>query len=183
MVPRTDWSQAISHKVPQHDIPLVRKMDVHSQSSCGRYQGNRVPDQFLSIHGQILLFWHGQRHDVIPGNPYCPLWMGRAKVMVRPKHNKRINVHGNIPEPDPSQGQIHFHPNVAHFKEWPHLFSKHKVTNRSKQDFVPISDEEVNLHNFTAAHAPNSNGTHTMHYDGSLEKWFRFVISRASVVN
>jgi hypothetical protein len=114
------------------------------------------------------------------GETYCPMWRGRAKVMVRPKFHTNVETHGNIPHPDPANGTIHFHPDQAHLMEWPEIFAKHNVTKRKATYFTVRTDEEVHIHNLDLAFKADHMGNFRMQHDDNLDDWFRFVTSRFS---
>ena len=114
------------------------------------------------------------------GDPFCPTWRGRAKVIVRPKQYVKIDTHGNIAQPDMAKGEIHFVPEQAHFKEWPYIFAKHNVTKRDPGNFEIKSEEQVHIHNLERGFKANQEGRFDVKHDGELKDWFHFVISRFS---
>jgi len=112
-------------------------------------------------------YCHGQ-----PGNPYCPNWPGRSKVMIRTADRQQVSVHGTTHDPNPQKGEIHFRTDEAHFKEWPQLFWKRNFTIREKKNFqVQAKDDQ--------AHKLDQHGMRTMYYDPEVQKWFNFVAGRA----
>ena len=114
------------------------------------------------------------------GDPFCPTWKGRAKVIVRPKKYVKIDTHGNIKEPDLAKGEIHFLPEQAHFKEWPYIFAKHNVTKRDPVDFEITTEDEVHIHNLERGFKANQRNSFDVKHDGELKEWFQFVIARFS---
>ena len=127
-------------------------------------------------------------HEQRRGDPHCPTWRGRAKVMVQPKHHQRVDVHGTIFHPNPSDGTIHVDSDtVAHFKEWPSMFGLHNVTLRSNTEaFAVEREEEVHIHNLWRAFQPantTADGTKTyvLQHDAALQDWFSYVQSRAII--
>jgi Glycosyltransferase family 92 len=124
------------------------------------------------------------------GHPICPKWWGRAKVIVRPKHHRKILVHGTIDHDKlDNKTAIHFHPDVAHFKEWPEIFARHNVTKRAAKGFVVRNQNEVSIHNMHTGFTPIGgdrgkylvwDGKWQVEYDGQLKEWFDFVIGRAA---
>jgi len=88
-------------------------------------------------------------------------------------------VHGIYYHPNKTAGAIHFHPDYVHFKEWPHIFSKHNVTMRPPQNFYIKTEEDVHIHNLKRAFKANNEGTYDVYYDDHLQDWFHSVISRA----
>ena len=124
------------------------------------------------------------------GNPICPKWFGRSKVMVRPSgYHENLRVHGMVANPDPEDGTIHFHADVVHLKEWPHLFRAHSITQRPPQNFNIHHQDEVHIHDMHNSFMPIggdngeyhvTNGTWLVEYDDQLEIWFDFVISRGT---
>jgi hypothetical protein len=124
----------------------------------------------------IKNFCYGKRR----GEPLCPTWQGRAKVIVKPKHHQKIDVHGNIFHPDPAKGTIHFHPDIAHFMEWPYIFGGRNITLQEKKSFQFQSESQVGIHNLERAFKSDADGTFTMQYDRQLEDWFQYVIGRGT---
>lgn len=150
-------------------------------------------------------------HKSRKNHPICPTWRGRAKVMVRPTVHTKINVHGTFyhnqldhddaknttdnnnssPLVDTGGGtRIHFHPDVAHIKEWPEIFDAHTVTRRTPERFVVTSQDEVHIHNIHTGFLPLegdegnflvANGQWQVEYDSDLRHWFDFVIGRPGV--
>jgi Glycosyltransferase family 92 len=126
------------------------------------------------------------------GDPFCPKWRGRSKVMVRPQNHTFIDVHGTFHHPlDPSQGTIHFHPDVYHVKEFPHIFVPHNITrhplgNSEEMDFTIHSEVEVHIHNIHTGYLPISTDpitgeeTFLVRYDSNLTGWFQYVMQRAT---
>jgi hypothetical protein len=122
------------------------------------------------------------------GDPICPTWRGRSKVIVRPVFHRRVDTHGMIHTPDPALGQIHFDPSVAHFMEWPDLFAPHNVTQQPdtpSRSFLVQEYEQVHIHNLKRAFRPvndDDKGTksYRVEYDADLRSWFEFVLQRGS---
>jgi hypothetical protein len=124
----------------------------------------------------IKNFCYGRRI----GEPLCPTWKGRAKVIVQPKHHQKIDVHGNILHPDPAKGTIHFHPDTAHFMEWPYIFGGRNITLQEKKPFQLQSESQVGIHNLERAFKSDAGGNFTLQYDHQLEDWFQYVIGRGT---
>jgi hypothetical protein len=123
--------------------------------------------------------------DFRRGNPICPLWWGRCKILARtgPYAASGVNIHGQYPLSKLSGDKIHLHVDTAHVKEWPWIFqspNSSKMTIRPLTDYTVKSNAQVNLHDITTGHLPNSNGTWTMKYDAELRAWFEFVASRGN---
>jgi hypothetical protein len=114
------------------------------------------------------------------GDPFCPTWRGRSKVIVRPKMYIKIDTHGNIKVPDEAKGEIHFIPEQAHFMEWPEIFAKHNVTKREPVGFEIQSEDQVHIHNLGRAFKADNDGNYKVKYDANLKEWFKFVVSRFS---
>lgn len=120
-------------------------------------------------------------HKFRKGDPICPTWRGRAKVIVRPNHHVKIDVHGNIAKPDPAAGTIHFHPKQVHFMEWPEIFVRHNATLRNEENFMIQSYDQVHIHDVKRAFKPvDEEGNYLVEHDANLQQWFDYVISRAS---
>jgi hypothetical protein len=147
--------QAFNHKIDMstQDHFAVSKYPFYLDNFCYHVGGNR-------------------------GNPYCPRWTGRAKLIVRPQNHTKIDVHGTIHKPNPAEGQIHFSPDVAKFLEWPYIFAKHNVTRRDAVDFLIQTEEQVHIHNLVRGFKADKDGNFRMQYDDKLEDWFRYVESR-----
>jgi hypothetical protein len=124
----------------------------------------------------IKNFCYGRRL----GEPLCPTWKGRAKVIVKPKHHQRIDVHGNILHPDPAKGTIHFHPDTAHFMKWPYIFGGRNITLQEKKHFQVQSERQVGIHNLKRAFKSDAGGNFIIQYDRQLEDWFQYVIGRGT---
>ena len=133
-------------------------------------------------------FCHNRNHK---GDPVCPTWRGRAKVIVRPAAHGSVEVHGTIEYPKPEEGTIHFNADFAHFKEWPDIFAAHNVTERPPQNFTIQRQDEVHIHNVHTGFKPIDsdngdfliwNGTWLVEYDDQLQSWFDFVVRRATIV-
>jgi hypothetical protein len=114
------------------------------------------------------------------GEPFCPTWKGRAKVIVRPKQYIKIDTHGNLPRPNRTKGERHFLPEEAHFMEWPEIFALHNVTKRPPVDFDVQTEEQVHIHNLARAFRSDQNKNFRMQHDEKLKDWFHFVTSRFS---
>ena len=79
-----------------------------------------------------------------------------------------MNIHGGQLYPNERLGQIHFHTDVAHIKEWRETFTPINETVREKRSYeVPPSEQKE--------FAINENGMYTVHYDENLQDWFDFV--------
>lgn len=114
------------------------------------------------------------------GDPICPTWRGRSKVIVRPQFHTVMDTHGTIKQPDPANGTIHLSSEQAHFMEWPEIFAKHNVTKRDPVDFFVQTEDQVHIHNLQLAFKADATGNLRMQYDDKLEDWFRFVMGRYS---
>lgn len=151
---RTDAAY-VNHKIATHrnDHFAVSKYPFHMKHFC----------------------YHQQRI----GDPMCPTWRGRSKVIVRPKIHQRIDTHGTIHHPDPTKGTIHLSPESAHFMEWPDIFAAHNVTKRSATEFYVQTFEDVHIHNLKRAFRPvDDAGNYLVEMDSGLTKWFESVIRR-----
>jgi Glycosyltransferase family 92 len=97
------------------------------------------------------------------GRKICPTWKGRSKVIVRPAHHTRIDVHGNVDLPDLGSGRVHVDPDAqAHFMEWPGIFAVHNVTRHQPPlDFVIRNESEVHIHNLAMAYQPSNSNNST----------------------
>jgi hypothetical protein len=122
--------------------------------------------------------WKKQPAEI--GSPYCPANRGRSKVMLRPSIYNWTDIHGSTKRPASNKGQVHFHTDRAHLKEWVHLFNTYETTERPPYtDFVVSNQREVSVHHLKSSFAANANGTYTMHYDDQLSTWFQFVANRS----
>lgn len=162
---------------------------------------NRVDSQYLNLGIQVndsssfavshypFYMKHYCTMKIRKNNPICPMWWGRAKVMVRPTFYGNIKVHGVIHYDQFNESsQIHFHPSVAHFKEWPEIFNRHNVAQREPKPFEVGSEPEVHIHNMHTGFKPIGGdggkflvweGRWQVEYDPNLDNWFEFVIGRA----
>lgn len=123
------------------------------------------------------------------GDPICPIWKGRAKVMVKPAIYSHINVHGVYTFPEDVPTAEHFHPDYVHLMEWPHIFSEHNVSlhylyrsrNVTKTAIPPFtisSEDDVHIHNLEKGFQKNAYGNYTVYYDDELVEYFEFVKNR-----
>jgi Glycosyltransferase family 92 len=114
------------------------------------------------------------------GNPVCPRSFGRSKVIVQPKYHARVGVHGTL-MPNEENHSVHFHTGRAHLKEWPALYRPYIIPMAltEKKDFVVTPTTTLSIHHaIEMAHKANSDGTYNMYYDGQLNSWFEYVVSR-----
>jgi hypothetical protein len=112
------------------------------------------------------------------GDPVCPRHFGRSKVMVKPAFHDKVNIHGTH-IPNPEQRSVHFHSDVAHFKEWPDIFSKVDPILREKKSFTVEADSGLTVHHsLDRAQKANPDGTYNVFYDDKLSNWLRFVATR-----
>lgn len=98
-----------------------------------------------------------------------------------------INVHGSAHLPlDFSEGFFHFSTDVAHVKEWPHMFEeKYRADPRAvpKSDFIVQNANDVSIHNLKQGHLKSGPDRYTMHYDKHLHGWFRYIARRRASLN
>jgi hypothetical protein len=98
--------------------------------------------------------------------------------MVQRAWHKYIEIHGNIGQPDPRKGSIHFPPDKAHMKEWRDISPKDNVTIRPGKSFTVKSHKEVEVIDLEHSVEKSAEGRWTMYYDDQLQAWFDFVASR-----
>jgi len=124
-------------------------------------------------------FCYGNRK----GAALCPSWMGRAKLIVHPGSHQEIAVHGTYAYLKLRKKDFghHFNPELAHFMEWPHIFSPHNVTQRAGEDFTVAKESEVHIHNMENAFRKNTDGLYDVKYDPKLQHWFHAIINRARI--
>jgi hypothetical protein len=76
--------------------------------------------------------------------------------------SEKIDVHGNILHPDPAKGTIYFHPDTAHFMEWPYIFGGRNITLQEKKPFQVQSESQVGIHNLKRAFKSGAGGNFTI---------------------
>jgi hypothetical protein len=154
-------------------------LDHRTDLQAMNYKVNTTQSGFALSRYPFFLkyFCYGKRK----GHPMCPTWKGRAKVIVKPKFHQKVDVHGLylMPKLETMDDAKHFHPDEAHFMEWPHIFSPHNVTQREPVPFRVAAEEEVSIHNLKNAFRSDEDGKFTLQYDNKLQDWFRFVLARA----
>jgi hypothetical protein len=104
---------------------------------------------------------------------------------VNPKYHRKVEVHGTFHRPKfkTMNDAIHFHPDEAHFMEWPYIFSSHNVTQREPVPFRVADEEEVSIHNLKSGFQADEDGKFTLKYDDKLQDWFSFVLRRANLAS
>jgi len=108
---------------------------------------------------------------------WCPSYLGRSKVLAKPAHHKKVNIHGKGFRMDWA-GLMHFDTSVAHLKEWRNILGKgsRKINYRLPLAFNVSSGREIDLIHAMQAHEL-VDGKLTMHFDYNLHNWMRFVAS------
>ena len=102
--------------------------------------------------------------------------------MVKPSVHDKVNVHGHFMKPNPEQGIVHLHTDVAHLKEWPHIFDTFDTVQvRPPHNFTVRKEQEVQIHEFEDAHKTNADGTFDMVFDPKLEPWMEYVSCRRTL--
>ena len=102
----------------------------NSNSTLLRPDTNFIVSKYSYYMDSYFCHHRGHRR----GNVICPIWRGRSKVMVRPQYHTFIDVHGTYGIDDLRKAHIHngtimhFHPDLYHIKEWPHIYSRHNIT-------------------------------------------------------
>ena len=149
---------------PFHAGPFCRKLF--------NRENKAKTDQFSWWWRLYRKFRDSFRHK---GDSWCPIWLGRAKTIVRPTHHRRIDVHGERQSPWSLLGQKHFDTSVAHFKEWSHMFGTFPIRDREQHNFAVSSESEILIHDLEDGHARNTDGNFTIYFDGDLHGWFQHV--------
>jgi Glycosyltransferase family 92 len=135
---------------------------------------NFIVSQYSYYMNSYFCHHRGHRR----GNVICPIWRGRSKVMVRPQYHTFIDVHGtfgvgDLRKPHIHNGTImHFHPDLYHIKEWPHIYSQHNITIHypppsdvpidvkshyyidNYDNFTITNETEVSIHNIHTGYLP-----------------------------
>jgi hypothetical protein len=111
---------------------------------------------------------------------YCPTWVGRCKLLVRPKYYSHLDsVHGQGITLANKETTIHFPPSIAHFKEWVHLHVpglRSKVTTHThRQSFLVEKDEELATYFPMYAHTLTNDGKINVTFDTTVHPWMSFV--------
>jgi len=127
-------------------------------------------------------YCYARRNPHRMSSPICPTWHGRSKLIVRPKHHDRFDIHGSVKDPKPEEGMLAVHPYEARFAEFIDLFSLHNVTQHAdRKNFVIQYEHEVHIHEMTRAFKPmDDQGHYLIEYDNWTKTWFDYVIGRAS---
>jgi hypothetical protein len=111
-----------------------------------------------------------------PGLSFCPTWLGRSKILVKPSVHKSVLIHG-VNDSHLRPGGTHLFPVDAHLKEWPtYLASSVNTTVRpDRTPFYVSRGDEVDTHSTMESHAMTEDGRVPFVYDDQLHEWFRFV--------
>jgi hypothetical protein len=107
------------------------------------------------------------------GRPYCPTWLGRSKVLVKPSVHKVAMIHGykNLHR---EVGGIHLLPEDVHLKEW--KYNPLVTTVRTNREtFFVSGGEQVDTHWTMESHNRTKDGLVPFSFDDKLQDWFRFV--------
>jgi hypothetical protein len=103
--------------------------------------------------------------------------------MVDPKVHQKVDIHGTVGWPEKKNGQIHFHTDEAHMKEWPNLvrYTANETKLRDPLEFALSSTApDAGIHNFASGHKENPGpGLRTFYFDDKLQEWFDFVANQA----
>lgn len=113
-------------------------------------------------------------------NHECTGWQGRRKVIAKPSHHRRVNVHG---DGMPAGSGLHLPTYVAHLKEWPGWLVVPDGDDDGEGDEIyqarinvidPPRDvivkggglnSDYGLHDARMSHEWNADGTLTLRYD------------------
>jgi hypothetical protein len=112
------------------------------------------------------------------GNPYCPTWVGRCKLLVRPSQHAQAQTHGYANYHRQPDG-IHLTTDVAHFKEWILLHEPVRRANptlhATLDSFFITNDAQVVTHFTMQSHALTPRGEVEISGDQQLSDWLSFV--------
>lgn len=156
-------------------------LDHRTDTAANNYKLDAMAKDSPFVFSQYPFYMNYFCYGIRIGEAICPTWRGRAKVIVKPANHQWIDVHGIYPHPINITGAVHYHPELGHFKEWPHIFDDHNITKRQPQCFTVEEEEDVHIHNMKRAFNTYKNGTYLVKYDDRLQQWFHRVINRARV--
>jgi hypothetical protein len=170
-----------NHKEPIYKYVVNRLADFH-YVSLGKYVYTRKHAVALERNDSGFCldryaFTAGSYcYQKRPKDKVCPMWMGRAKVLVQPSRHDKVLIHG-YKNWHTRPGGTHLRPVEAHLKEWPKYLSS-SVNTTVRPDRTPFyvsRVEEVDTYHVMESHAKTRGGRVAFRYDGGLHDWFRFV--------
>jgi hypothetical protein len=109
------------------------------------------------------------------GRPYCPTWLGRSKVLVKPSVHNVTMIHGynNL---HLRVGGTHLLPEEVHLKEWKYNLNPLVTTVRTNREtFFVSGGDQVDTHSTMESHNLTKDGLVPFYFDDKLQGWFRFV--------
>jgi hypothetical protein len=111
-----------------------------------------------------------------PKDDICPTWVGRAKVLVKPSHHDRVDIHG-YKNWHTRPGGTHLPPVDMRLNEWPKYLSTSVITTvrPDRTTFYVSRTEEAETAHTMESHAKTKDGRVAFWYDDGLHDWFRFV--------
>jgi hypothetical protein len=146
---------------------------------------------------------HCYQYPILNVYGSCPTWRGRSKVLVKPSHHDKVDIHG-YDDHHYRPGGTHLLSADAHLKgkllliymfmliyvyadihadilnlikEWPrYLVNVINTTVRpDRTTFYVSRANEVDIHNVMESYAKTEDGLVPFWYDDGLHDWFRFV--------
>jgi len=119
------------------------------------------------------------------GDPICPEWRGRCKVMARPDRHPVFDLHGSMAELKRHDSK-HFDASIrdseAHLKEWkmilkPSLYETSMILRNPNTTYVVSNDVEAGTHFAKESQQLTEDGKILFAWDFGLHDWLVFVAS------
>ena len=119
------------------------------------------------------------------GDPICPGWRGRCKVMARPDRHPVFDLHGSMEELHRHDSK-HFDASIreseAHLKEWktilkPSLYETSMILRNPNTTYVVSDDVEAGTHFAKESQQLTEDGKILFAWDFGLHDWLVFVAS------
>jgi hypothetical protein len=169
-----------NHREPIYEYVVNRLGDLH-YVSLGKYMYTRKHVVALERNDSGFCldryaFTAGPYcYKKIPKDDVCPTFIGRAKILAKPSHHQRVDIHG-YKRWHTRPGGTHLPPVEAHLKEFNlYLESFNTTVHPDRTTFYVSRTDEVSTYWTMEAHAKNADGLVPFWYDDGLHDWFRFV--------
>jgi hypothetical protein len=118
------------------------------------------------------------------GHPYCPNWMGRSKILVRPAYHSSVQVHGTSHGLFNNETGIHVHAlEQAHLKEWIwiHEPPQPSIVHFDNASFhVTHNDQFQTYYVMESSRRDEQDRVEAFHDGAELREWFDFVSQQLS---
>jgi hypothetical protein len=113
------------------------------------------------------------------GYPYCPNWMGRSKILVRPDFHSSVQVHGTNHGLLNEETGIHLHAlEQGHLKEWIwiHEPPQPSIVHFDNASFHVTNDDQLRTYFVMESSRRDEQDRVVAFHDGAeLREWFDFL--------